>query len=96
MVTNNITITNDMVTTERIIRHTLCCPHCGGSIRLKPDKPANEMKGFSKAPQGKFLYTNSAFLKPLNALQLPTCTVCGKQFQITVDTNNFVIEIKEL
>lgn len=96
MVTNNTTMKNDMIKTERIIRHTICCPNCGGSIRLKPDKPANEFDALLKAPRNKFSYTNTRYLSPLNAIQLPTCTVCGNKFQIKVNTEDFTIEIKEL
>ena len=96
MATNNTTMTNDMVKTERIIRHTLYCPNCGGSIRLKPNKPANEFDALLKEPRGKFSYTNTTYLNPLNAIQLPTCTICGNKFQIKVNTEDFTIEIKEL
>lgn len=96
MITNNTTMKNDMVKTERIIRHTICCPNCGGSIRLKPNKPANEFDALLKEPRIKFSYTNTAYSKPLNAIQLPTCTVCDNKFQITVNTENFTIEIREL
>lgn len=96
MATNKITITNDMVKTERIIRHTLYCPNCGGSIRLKPNKPANEFDALLKEPKNKFSYTSAAYLNPLNAMQLPTCTVCGNKFQIKVNAEDFTIEIKEL
>lgn len=96
MVTNNTTMKNDMIKTEKIIRHTLYCPNCGGSIRLKPNKPANEFDALLKEPRNKFSYTNTAYLNSLNAIQVPTCTVCGNKFQIKVNTEDFTIEIKEL
>ena len=96
MATNKITILNDTVKTERIIRHTLYCPNCGGSIRLKPDKSADEFNTFSKVPRSKLTFSDMIYSKPLNALQLPTCIICGSKFQISVDSSNFTIEIKEL
>lgn len=93
MVTSNITTTNDMVKTEKIIRHTLCCPNCSGSIRLKPDKHANEFDTLLKLSRDEFSYANTAYL---NQIKTPTCIVCGKKFQITINTENFTIEIKEL
>ncbi|MGM9544393.1 MAG: hypothetical protein ACI3T9_05365 [Romboutsia timonensis] len=96
MITNNTTMKNDMIKTERIIRHTICCPNCGGSIRLKPDKPANEFDALLKQPRNKFSYTNTAYLNSLNATKIPTCTDCGNKFQIKVNTEDFTIEIREL
>lgn len=96
MVTNNTIMGNSMIKTEKITRHTLHCPNCYGSIRLKPHKSFNEFDALLKEPRNKNLHVAISHLRYLDALEFPTCTNCGKMFEIKIDSKTFTIEIKEL
>lgn len=96
MVTNNTTMKNDMIKTERIVRHTICCPHCGGKIiqKSEADNEFDVLLNNSKRRLDTQLYTTRSAL--FSSVTTPTCKDCGKKFHITIDTNELTIEVKDL
>lgn len=81
-----------MIKTEKIVKHTICCPHCGGKIKnmSAPDYDFDFTKNARNAHTVFSAYTQS--LSP----KMPTCTSCKKKFTMKVDTENFTIEIKDV
>lgn len=79
-----------MVKTEKIVKHTICCPHCGSRI-----KSINEYElDFTRTVHNpSSVY--SAF-KNTCSTKVPTCTSCKKKFAMKIDTENFTIEIKDI
>lgn len=84
-----------MIKTSTYTKYRICCPKCGGDIKIEHFR--REIRGHvpvKATDDNPFRYLENCGYETLTS-EVPTCQKCRQRYEVSINTDLMIITIKE-